>query len=317
VFATFLKIFAIFLMIAAGFLVRRVRMVDDPFNRQLSLLLTHVFYPALIVSAVVRNYTLASLAANWTLPAGSALIMVAGWAVGRLALRGLAREPEGLRRTFHYQCTMNNYSFLPIMLVSGLFGGKAVAQVVFASLGAELCFWTLGIQALTGHTQPRQVLRNLLTTPMGALAAAIAVLVLGAALPPAAALPAGVRLTGGMLLDTCQWIGQATIPVSAVVCGCRMATIEARHLLSRPMLAMLGLRLGLIPALAVLGLALLPLPADARPVLLVVAVQPAAMASVTMAEIYRTDAHFAAASVLLTHAACLLTIPLWLHVLGV
>ena len=314
-FAIFLKTLAIFLMILAGYLVRRLKLVDETFNRQLSLLLTNVFYPALILNSVVRNYTLHSLAADWVLPTGSALIMVTGWAVGRLALIWMKRQPEALQRTFHFQCTMNNYSFLPIMLVAGLFGEQAVKQVVFSSLGAELCFWTLGIQALTGHAGPRAALRNIISLPMIALATAFALVALRSLLPPAAVLPATACLTGDMLLDTCRMIGQATIPVSAIVCGCRMATIQADHLFSRTMLGMLGLRLALIPALAVLGLSLLPLDPSTRPVLLVIAVQPVAMASVTMAEIYHSDARFAAASVLVTHAACLLTIPLWLRFL--
>jgi predicted permease len=319
----FLKTLTIFLMILAGYLVRRHKLVDEAFNRQLSLLLMNVFYPSLILSSVVRNYTISSLAANWTLPAGSILIMVAGWSLGRLALSGLRGQPEALRRTFLFQCTMNNYSFLPIMLVAGLFGEQAVAQVVFAAFGAELCMWTLGVQSLTGEIRSLRAFRNLLTMPMAALAAAVAILacqaLLGSLFVPATTPPShpaspafGIR---EMLLGTFQMLGQATIPVSAIVCGCRMASLEGGNLFSRPMLGLLSLRLLAIPALAILLLALLPLTPATRQVLLVIAVQPTAMTSVTMAEIYHADSRFAAAAVLTTHLLCLATIPLWLHVI--
>ena len=36
------------------------------------------------------------------------------------------------------------------------------------------------------------------------------------------------------------------------------------------------------------------------------------MASVTLAEAYGGDANFSAAAILMTHDACLITIPLWL-----
>jgi len=316
-FDIFLKTLAIFLMIFAGYLVRRNKLVDETFNRQLSLLLINIFYPALILSSMVRNYTIETLLTNWTLPVGAAMIMCTGWALGRLTMPWLQQHPESFRRTFLYQCTMNNYSFLPIMLVAGLLGERAVAQVVFASLGAELTIWTLGVQALTGHAVSRRTIRQLFSLPMIAIAAAIGVLacrfLLSHAGMHAANTPAAPRLVGTMLFNTCQMIGQATIPISAIICGARMASLQVDHLFSRPMLGMVCMRLFAIPALAIVLLPLLPLTRSVQQVLMVIAVQPCAMASVSMAELYKADARFASATVLVTHVACLLTMPIWLQ----
>jgi chemotaxis protein histidine kinase CheA len=73
------------------------------------------------------------------------------------------------------------------------------------------------------------------------------------------------------------------------------------------------LTLAIIPALTLPLLRLLPLEHASHVVLTIIAVQPAAMSSVYMAEIYHSDAHFAAAGVMTTHILCLATIPLWLH----
>ena len=64
--------------------------------------------------------------------------------------------------------------------------------------------------------------------------------------------------------------------------------------------------------MCVAGLLALPMPADVRRVLILIAVQPAAMASVTLAEAFNGDAEFSAAAILATHVLCLITIPLWL-----
>jgi predicted permease len=47
--------------------------------------------------------------------------------------------------------------------------------------------------------------------------------------------------------------------------------------------------------------------------MLVVAVQPSAMVSVSLAELHDRDPGFAAAVVFVTHLVCLLTLPVWLH----
>ena len=72
------------------------------------------------------------------------------------------------------------------------------------------------------------------------------------------------------------------------------------------------LRLVVIPALCILGLSLVPMSLEVRRVLILIAVQPAAMASVTLAEAFGGDADFSAAAILVTHVLCLITIPLWL-----
>ncbi|HPK72232.1 MAG TPA: cation diffusion facilitator family transporter [Vicinamibacterales bacterium] len=156
--------------------------------------------------------------------------------------------------------------------------------------------------------------------PILALAVALLVIGLKQVLGAAGRLPAAdgslrqVLQTG---LDTCHLLGGATVPVSAVVCGCRMASIRPHHVWTRLMGGTVLLRLAVVPALSVIVLKLLPISGLPMDVLMVIAVQPAAMVSVTLAELYDRDPPFAAAVVFVTHLVCLATIPLWLHlVLG-
>jgi predicted permease len=314
------QIVAIFLMISAGFFARRRKVIDETFNQQLAKLLMNLFYPCLILSAMLKNFTIASLLANWTLPAGCAMIMITGWCLGRLVLPLLRHRSSEFQRSFHFQCTMNNYSFLPIMLMSGFIGPQAVALVIFASLGAELVMWTLGVQALTGKRISRQSCRNLLSMPMAALGSAMLLLTIhalltqfnGSLLQPH---PVMAKV-GDMLLRTCQKIGEATIPVAAIICGSRLATLQAEHLFTPPLVGLLGMRLLIIPAVALTLLTLLPLTTPVWQVLLIIAAQPCSMTSVSLTCLYKTDEHLAAAAVFVTHIACLATIPFWWQVAG-
>ncbi len=320
-YTVFLKTCSIFLVILFGYIVRRRGLIDAPFNRRLALLLMNVFYPALIYSAIVRQFSLGAILENWALPAGSALIMGLGWLTGLAVRPALRRVPEPTARMFHFLCTMNNYSFLPIMLASMFWGEKGVAMVVFSTLGAEVMVWTFGIQAITGHRAGLRSLKHLCSMPMLAMLAAFGTLILRAILDQTgvssviASSPAMPLLAMG--LDTLTMTGAATIPVSAIIAGARMAGLHPRHLFSPLMGAMTVLRLLAIPAMAVLLLYLLPLTQTIREILTVVAVMPCALASVTIAEVYDGDGEFAAAGVLITHLVCLGTIPVWLRIAGV
>jgi len=311
----FIKMLPLILLTLAGYALSRLKWIDAPFNRQLSLVMLNVFYPCLIVSSIVRNFTLETLLQNWMMPAGTVFILVTGWLVGLVTLPLLKRQTEATRRCYHFICLMNNYSFLPILMGAALWGEKAIALVIFSSLGSELCVWTLGVKALTGQKLDRAFLKNLVSVPMVALVFSFAVLSVRAVcersgiLPNAASVPDEFLKT---LLETCRMAGGATIPASALICGSRIAMLHPSKLWSPLMAGTCVLRLVVIPALCIAGLSLVPLPLDVRRVLIVISVMPAAMASVTLAEAFRGDADFSAAAILATHVLCLITIPLWL-----
>lgn len=313
----FIKMLPLVLITTAGYALNRLKWIDAAFNRQLSRVMLNVFYPCLIISSIVRNFTWETLLQNWIMPAGTIFILVTGWLVGLLTLPLLRRHDEGTRRCYHFICLMNNYSFLPILMAAALWGEMAVALIIYSSLGSELCVWTLGIKALTGQKLNLAFLKNLVSVPMLALMGAFAVLAVRALGVRHGALPASGGSTEDLLktvLETCRMAGGATIPASALICGSRIAMLHPSRVITPLMTGTCALRLVVIPALCIAGLSLVPLPQDIRRVLILIAVMPAAMSGVTLAEAYGGDADFSAAAILVTHLVCLITIPLWLGV---
>ena len=125
----------------------------------------------------------------------------------------------------------------------------------------------------------------------------------------------GITEVNGQIMETCKFLSGATIPVSALVCGSRMASMKATHVLNPLIAGSCLMRLVIIPAFCVAAICLLPLEAEIRRVLILIAVQPAAMASVVLSEAYGADAAFAAVVTFASHILCLITIPLWLALL--
>ncbi len=312
-----LKTGSIFLLIFLGALTRRRGLMDARFTRQLATMLTSVFYPALIFSSIVREFTWGELLGHWALPAGSALIMVLGALIGLIVTRLTRWADVRQRRTFLFQCTMNNYSFLPMLLALLFWDQRGLALVVYSTVGAEVVIWTLGIYTLSGDSLSWSSLKHLLNMPLLAMAAAAGALALMATsqtlgLTLRTGIPAAV---GGMFVETLRILGGATIPIAALIAGSRMAGLHPSHYVTKPALGIVALRLAVIPGAVVGVLHLLPFPDLVRQVLLIVAIMPCAITSVTLCEVFDGDSDFAAATVLVTHVAALLTIPLWLSLL--
>ncbi len=311
------KMLPLLLMALAGYALNRLRIIDKGFNRQLSLTLINVFYPCLIINLMVRNFTPATLLEYWVMPAGLVFILGAGWVFGLMTRGFLKNRGEPTRRCYHFTCLMNNYSFLPIMMAASMWGEKAVALIVFSALGSELMIWTLGIKTLTGEKLSVRSLRNLLSMPMIALAAAFAIILIRALLTrQGITLNAGAGEITVKLLETCTLLGGATVPVAAIICGSRMASMKATHVLSPLIAGTCLMRLAVIPAFCIAAIGFLPVDTEVRQVLFLIAIQPAAMSSVALAEAFHGDAEYAAAATFATHILCLLTIPLWLTLLS-
>ena len=94
-----------------------------------------------------------------------------------------------------------------------------------------------------------------------------------------------------------------------------MASIKATHVFSPLIAGTCLMRLAVIPAFCAAAIWFLPVDPLVRQVLFLIAIQPAAMASVALTEAFHGDTEFAAVATFATHILCLLTIPLWLSLL--
>lgn len=315
---TAIQILAIFSMIGVGVVAGKWKWFPEDFSTHLSKLLLRVFYPSLLFSAILRNYTLSATLKNMVLPLGAAGIIVMGWSVGWVAKRYFVRHFRApTRRAFHFSCTMNNYSFLPIMIISGTaLGEKGVAMVALTTIASDTLMWTLGFRTFTGNkVRLRTLPALLLRPPILALFSAICALFifhfLGITQESLRILPVRVAL------DTLyKYLGGATIPTSAIVCGMRLAQLDIRGLFSSLQLAVAGCRMILIPALIITILCFLPLSGEERTVFGIIALMPGAMVGVSMAEVYGGDVPFISAMILNTHVLCLVTVPIGLWVLN-
>ncbi len=320
-FVVFLRLCAVFLMIGLGWLARTRGVVDGPTTNRLARLLTFYVYPALIFSSMVQRFTLASLVDKWLLPAGSFGIMATGFVAGLILLPWFGGRRSAQGRGFHFQATINNYSFLAMPLALFYWGEEGLANVIFSTLGGELAMWTLGVYALTETRLSRASLRRLVSPPIMAVFAALATIAIRDGLGLADGL-AENRLALALAqvwqsgLDGLSVFGGATIPVAMVVAGSRIADLGAAHVIRLRQLRVVAVRLIVVPALAVIWISRLPIPTDIANVLVLIAVMPSAVSSVMLSEIFDGDVEFAAASVLLTHLCCLLTVPLWFYLFG-
>ncbi|MBN1943497.1 MAG: AEC family transporter [Phycisphaerae bacterium] len=307
-----LTVLGAFVMMLPGYIARRRGYITAEMVTGLARVHVGAIYPCLIFTTITRQFSLADLERAWVLPACSLGIMVLGWGIGLAAGTAMRLHPGPQKSAMQFQCTINNYSFLPLTLISGLFGSDYVAALLLSTLGAELALWTLGVHAIGGKGLGREHLRHLLSPPLLAMYAAGACLVgmhLGGISRSILAEP-GSNVY--VLHNSLYILGQGTIPLAMIIAGARLATLTWKDVHLPLTWATTALRLVAIPLAAVALLHVLPLTETVRQVMTVVAVMPVSVASMLFSELYGGDKDLINGTVLLSHLLALATIPLLL-----
>ena len=308
-----LNVGCVFLMMVPGFVCRRKGWLDDNSVLSISKVMLFFFYPCLIFSSITKNYSLAELGDSLWLPIGSGLIMLAGFAIGIIYCLFDKKISGEMRRSFVFQCTMNNYSFFPLAIILSMYGDGLVAALILSTLGAELVMWTVGMLTISGHKPGKSSVAALRSPPLLGMYASLAALVVMHVYGIDRAIFTERGSVAFYIHSTLERVGMGTVPIAMTIAGARMAVLKFEDIHNKLIYILSVLRLAVIP-LAAIGLVyLLPISNDAKTILVIVAVMPVSMNSLLLNELYGGNRELITGSVLLTHVLSIGTIPILLY----
>lgn len=298
-----LLILPVFALIGIGAVMRRVRWLNAEADASLLKLVVNFLYPCLILDSVMGNAALrqpgnlvfAPLVGFLTIASGIGLAYYTGRALGLTQGQGL--------RTFAFTTGINNYGYIPILLMTVLFGRDSLGVLLVHNVGCEAAIWTIGILVLAGLSL-REGWRKLANPPVFALVAAVAIntLDLGRFMPAAA-------------LTVIHLSGECAVPLGLLLIGATLMEYlsRPRELFDRRVTpASSLLRLGVLPVAFLVLARYLPCTDDLKRVIIVQAAMPAGILPIVIARHYGGRPLTAVQVVVGTTVLGLFLIPLWL-----
>lgn len=299
-----LLILPVYALIGLGVLLRALGWMAPEADRSFLKTVINCLYPCLIFESVFRNQALKVPANLIYAPAMGFLIIVASFAISHLAGRMVGlKKGEGLR-TFAFASGINNYGYIPLLLMAGLFGSDSLGLLLVHNVGCEAAIWTVGILILAG-VSPRKGWRHLFNGPVIALVLALAVNI--------------CRLDGyfpAPLLEVVHECGACAVPLGLMLIG---ATLEGflakpRELFSPQIsLPAVILRLGFFPLMMLTAAKFLPFSIELKRVLLVQAAMPAGLMYIVIVKHYGGQSLTAVRVSAISMILAVFTIPLWLR----
>ena len=302
----------VFLIIGVGCLCRVVGLVTESSEKNIMALALNVLYPCFIISKVCGNQSLQQVSVVVTaLLTGLTLTAIAlGVAAGLGRLLKLKSGPE--RNTFTVSGAIQNYGFIPIPLLEGLFpaDAKETLGVLFVhNLGLELTLWTVGVVIISGTREG--MWKRLINGPTVAI-------ILGLFLN----FTSGHELIPTVATKAMGQLGLCTIPISLLLVGVSLAGVVLKgNWLSgwRVPTGAIAVRFLIMPVFFLLAALLLS--NFSRPLMLIMLVEsamPAAVFPIVIAKHFGGKPSVAVEIVVFTTVASLiltpaiLTLAMWL-----
>ena len=294
------QIFGVFLI---GWLARRWQYIEEEEINRWSHFVVDVLFPLLVFTSIVRGFEAERVRQLWPLPFLGLGMIVFGALAGILLRMGVRSRDPDVVKTFHHFCAINNYGFLPIIIVQSLWGETGLANLFVFNLGSTVGYWTIGI-GLLGEADWRKTARKIFSSNLIAVALALAVCLSGAKSHVPEVL---LRITGSA--------GSATVPLMLLLIGASLYPLPSiRNKFDVAYIT--AVRLALLPFLAILILTALPLDRDVRNIAVIVALMPATVSSTIITRRYGGSPDYAARVAVVTTILSMVTIPVALTLLG-
>ncbi len=293
----FLAILETFLMFAIGAWCCRIRILTPPIIEKMSHMLIDIFMPMLIFYSIYTRFDLSQIQQLWIAPLTGFLMMVFGAGLSYPLAKLLRTKDHNNIVTFRHFCAINNYLFLPLVVLQNLWGDQYRPTLFLMNIGFTVAFWTIGVGLLAGNDMKRAV-KNIFGINQIAVVVALIFALLKIPVPL-------------FVATTFQKLGDASIPLMLVMIGGNIYLTAHKIFRDVPdALIMSAVRLLIIPVLTILLLKFVPLPYDVYVVAFVVSLMPVSVSSALITTKYGGSTEFAGQAIIFTTVLSLITIPL-------
>ena len=297
------QIVVMFLLMAVGFVCARLKYLNNDGAGQLSLILTRIVAPCVIIDSFQREFDPA-LGVDLLAAAGCTIIaMGLSMVVSHALFRANGPHPNFADKRMCVVFT--NCGFMALPLLDALYGSYGLFLGSAFIAVNNVLLWSYGVSQLCRDTSKAQKIRNALLNP-GTVSLAIGLVFF---LTP---------LDLPQIPATCvSYLASLNTPVAMIILGAFLAQCDLRSCFQdKQVYFVTALRLLILPLITMVIFLLLPLDSILRNTMLISAAAPVAMACSMFGQVYGTDYLFSTRAVAVSTILSAVTIPFMITLSG-
>ena len=297
----FIVFFKIFVFLALGFVLNKTKVMNSTSERALSDILLKAVLPFMIINSSQHTFSPDAVYGMIICAAAAVGYYLISLVVLRLSLKRI-NLLEDERRIMITCSVFANTGFVGFPLMEALFGSYGLLLAAVFNLCYNLFFYTYAVYLFS--RKPRFALLDMFKSSVSvASVLAIVLFVIPWRFPP-------------LFSDTFKLIGDMTVPLSMIVMGSMLASVNVKKLLTdKKAYVVSALRLIVMPAVMMGVMILLSIWIDMTPetkgVIVLMCALPCGSMNVIFAENYDVMPHFSARTVSLSMLFMLVTLVFW------
>ena len=299
--AIFEQVAILIIFCLTGYVLCKTKLLNADHSKALSVLLVYVFFPCKSFNTFSAQFTVGYLQEKGTLilaSIGLLFVMVIITKIIRKFLGGDAYE----KNVNEYSMSIGNIGYMGYPLAEAVFGSAGMLDCMMFGLPMSIYIGTVGYNMLTAGKGQKTIWEKIFTPSLIGILIGCVVGISGIHLPQ-------------IVYDVSKSAGNCMAPVSMLLTGMAISQFSIKELLSNwKVYIICTVRLVLAPVLAwglmkLCGLNFALMPA------VVLYAMPCGMNSIVYPKLVEKDCGLGAATVLVSTALSMLTIPLCLHFL--
>lgn len=300
------QMLVLFAMMLIGYILVRLRWMDETITSALSRLVVNVFNPFLIISSVLGQKITDTGMMFWQnlilVGVFYLILFLAGFLIVLLLRINSSQSP-----IYRILTLLPNCGFMGIPVVSALLGTDYIIYVAVYMLVYNIIMYTYGIHLVRQsgegrgekekHTLFGQVKRIFCNCGVAASVLALVFFFGGIQVP-------------GSIQVFCDYMGNPCVPLSMMLIGCSLASVPFSAVFRRGrMYGFLVIKMLLLPALGALLVHLIPFERTIQILFIIMLSMPAGSMVVLVTDEYKGDVGLASAGVVLSTLVSIVTIP--------
>ena len=277
----------LFLLMACGFVARKLGIIDDLASKRLSSLIINIGQPMMIIAALVKaEFSYENLKDGLLIVA----IGMCVHAIMSLLAFGFCAGFKDLdeRKITEFSLIFTNTGFIGFPIMEALFGPKGLFLASFYIISFHLFIWSWGIAILARKRSDIKLTVRKIFLNLGSVPCLIGILIYMLAIPfPNFVMPA-------FIIKFMTYLGDLCTPISVLITGALLATRTVKQILGTGKIYYFSaLKLLIIPAIICILGKLIGLPHDTVLFCTVEAALPAAATITMFSELYGLNAGYA------------------------
>ncbi len=310
----FVSVFTLFLFMIPGFILRKLKLIDGGFSKNLSLLVLYIAQIALLIHSYIIEFKPSVLSGIAQVFIVSFLIHSILFIIARALFK---KAPNSAKKVLQFGLIFSNAGYMGIPVISDVFGAEYTIYATIYVVWFNVFAFSLGRLIYTEDKKYMSIKEAIINPAVIPIIIGFIIFITGGGtwIQNIIKEPTTLGTSVKVFYDVLTTLKNMVAPATMLVIGARLADINFKGILKdKYMYPFVLLRLLVLPAIIFVLLKVLNvlslIDTTSMSILLILSSTPAAALTSMFAELYDGDSPYAGKLVALTTVLSVLTMPI-------